>query len=157
MPGGRVLLTRVVNDRCSDHNVLSACSSKARQAHASDTRLFGLSWIRWSTTSCINSPISIIGCDIGGSGARSAAGAEPCNNPTTDSEGGTVYPYSTLPTRTSISLSQPLTGRHVDSSSIFKALAIGGVLSRTRRWGQALWPIGSQGHGPWAAYFSDLS
>ena len=39
MPGGRVLLTRVTNDDCSDHRVLSACSSKARQVHASDTRL----------------------------------------------------------------------------------------------------------------------
>lgn len=145
MPGSRVLLTRVANDGCSDHNVLSACSSKARQAHASDTRLFGLSWIRWSATSCINSPISIIWCNIGGSGARSAAGAKPCNNaidhrssimsnnPTTDSEGRAVHPCSTLPARTSISLSQPLTRRQVDYSSLFKPLAIGGVLCRTRR------------------------
>jgi hypothetical protein len=42
IPGGRVLLTRVRNDDCSDHRAASTCSSRALWVHASDTRLFGL-------------------------------------------------------------------------------------------------------------------
>ncbi|KAF9645347.1 hypothetical protein BDM02DRAFT_595470 [Thelephora ganbajun] len=39
----------------------SACSSKVRQAHANDTRFFGLTRSRWSTTSWVNSltPVSL--------------------------------------------------------------------------------------------------
>jgi len=59
--GGRVLSIRTSNRDCSDHKVLSACSSKPRQVRASDTRLFGLPTSMWSATSCVNSLISIMG------------------------------------------------------------------------------------------------
>ena len=39
MPDGKVLLMRVSKDHCLDHRVRRACSSKARQVHARDTRL----------------------------------------------------------------------------------------------------------------------
>ena len=61
VPDGRALVKRVTNDGCSDQRVLSACSSKPRRVHASDTRLFGLSRSRRLATSCVNSLISIIG------------------------------------------------------------------------------------------------
>ena len=62
MPGGKVLLMRVLNDDCSDHRVLRACSSKARQVHASDTRLRLLRRRRQkSMMTRVNSLILIIG------------------------------------------------------------------------------------------------
>ena len=65
IPGGKVLMIKVANDGCSDHRVLSACSSKARQVHASDTRLLQLPRERqWSAMICVNSLISIIGCGM---------------------------------------------------------------------------------------------
>ena len=58
-------MIRVANDGCSDHRVPSACSSKARQVHASDTRLLQLPRERqWSAMICVNSLISIIGCGM---------------------------------------------------------------------------------------------
>ena len=61
MADGMVLLRRVFNDCWSDQRVLSAGSSRARHAHASDVRLFGLSRRRWSATAWVNSSISTIG------------------------------------------------------------------------------------------------
>ena len=54
MPGGRVFLVGVFGDGCSDHRVLSACSPKARQVQASDTRLFLRSGGGWSTMTCVD-------------------------------------------------------------------------------------------------------
>ena len=62
MPGGKVLLMRVTNDGCLDHKGRRACSSKARQVHARDTRLRLLRRRRqWSMMTWVNSLISIIG------------------------------------------------------------------------------------------------
>ena len=60
MPGGKVLLMRVTNDCCSDHRVRRACSSKARQVHARDTRLILLRGRQQSMMAWANSLISII-------------------------------------------------------------------------------------------------
>ena len=56
-----MLLINLHNDDCRDYKMLSACSSKARQVHASDMRLFGVAKSRWLVTSYVNSLISIIG------------------------------------------------------------------------------------------------